>query len=260
MAGYRGGVTNVSAHRSPSVIARRILLGIVVGLLAAGIAVTVTQPGLATRATGLEAGIEQKIGVELALAGVYLEESGIPMPVPSEIGIGYLGQRVTVNPVALGATWFGLTLLIVLGSTNLFAASRRFGPALVHGRLGKALHLTPSGVARAQRWFQRWGPLAIGLSRYVPGLRWGMAVACGTLGVRYRTFWLSTVISASVWAGGLLTLGVTVGDGVGRVLAEHAWMGLLLPLPAVAVVTAGLIRLIIIKGPATNSRSVSPSV
>ena len=241
-------------------IARRIVLGIVVGLLAAAVAVAVTQPRLATRVTGLEVGIQQKIGVELAVAGVYLEESGIPMPVPSEVGIGYLGQRVTVNPLALGATWFGLTLLIVLGSTNLFAASRRFGPALVDGRLGKALHLTPSGVARAQRWFQRWGPLAIGLSRYVPGLRWGMAVACGTLGVRYRTFWWSTAISASVWAAALLTLGVTVGDGIARLIAEHAWVGLLLPLPAVAVVTAGLIRLIIIKGPATNSRSVSPSV
>ncbi len=241
-------------------IARRILFGIVVGLLAAAVAVAVTQPRLATRVTALEVGIQQKIGVELAVAGVYLEESGIPMPVPSEVGIGYLGQRVTVNPLALGATWFGLTLLIVLGSTNLFAASRRFGPALVDGRLGKALHLTPSGVARAQRWFQRWGPLAIGLSRYVPGLRWGMAVACGTLGVPYRTFWWSTAISASIWAAALLTLGVTVGDGIARLIAEHAWMGLLLPLPAVAVVTAGLVRLVIIKGRATSSPSVSASV
>ena len=240
-------------------IARRILFATVVGLLAAGTAVAVTHPGLATREIALEAGIQQKIGVELAVAGVYLEESGIPMPVPSEVGIGYLGQRVTVSPVALGATWFGLTLLIVLGSTNLYAASRRFGPALLGGRLGRALHLTPSGVARAQRWLQRWGPLAIGLSRYLPGLRWGMAVACGTLGVGYRTFWLSTAISAAVWAGGLLTLGVTVGDAVGRVLGEHAWIGLLLPLPAVAVLSTGLVRLVI-TARATTSPSATPSI
>jgi hypothetical protein len=37
-------------------------------------------------------------------------------------------------------------------------------------------------------------------------------------------------------------------------------MGLLLPLPAVAVVTAALVRLVIIKDRATNSPSVSPSV
>ena len=86
------------------------------------------------------------------------------------------------------------------------------------------------------------------------------SVACGTLGVRYRTFWWSTAISASVWAAALLTLGVTVGDGIARLIAEHAWMGLLLPLPAVAVVTAGLVRLVIIKDRATNSPSVSASV
>ena len=196
--------------------------------------------------------------MELALAGIYLEETGIPMPMPSEVSIGYLGQRLNGNPLALVATWIGLTVLIVLGSTNLFAAARRFGPKLVRGRLGTALHLTPSGVARAQRWFDRWGPLAIGLSRYLPGLRWGMAVACGTIGgVSYRTFWLSTAISASIWAGGLLTLGVTMGDAVGRLIAGHAWIGLLLPLPATAVVVTGLIRLTVSRAAVSPSASAS---
>jgi membrane protein DedA with SNARE-associated domain len=259
MARYRGGVVNDPAHRPSSVIARRITLGIVLGVLLAGIAGVVAQPGFAGSVTALEAGIQEKIGVELAVAGIYLEESSIPMPVPSELAIGYLGKRLSANPLALAATWMGLTLLIVLGSTNLFAASRRFGPRLIEGRLGRALHLTPSGLGRAQRWFDRWGPLAIGVSRYIPGLRWGMAVACGTMRVNYRTFWLSTAISASIWAGGLLTLGFALGDAAGRVIAEHAWMGLLLPLPATAVVTAGFVRLVVIKGRATNSRSVSPS-
>ena len=164
---------------------------------------------------------------------------------PSEVSIGYLGQRLSGNPPALFASWLGLTALIVMGSTNLFAASRRFGPKLITGRIGTALHLTPSGVERAQRWFHRWGPLAIAVSRYVPGLRWAMAVACGTLGVSSRTFCLSTGISAAIWAGVLLTLGVTVGDAVGRLIIEHAWIGLLLPLPAAAVVTTGIVRLVL---------------
>src|SRR2546430_17082729 len=92
------------------VTARRIVLGIVVGLLAAAVAVAVTQPRLATRVTALEVGIQQKIGVEVAAAGGFLEESGIPMPVPPEVGIGDLGQLGTANPLALGPTWLGRTL------------------------------------------------------------------------------------------------------------------------------------------------------
>ena len=241
-------------------IARRVTVSLALGLIVAGGVALAAQPGLATRVMAAEAQVQQTVGVEFAIAGIYLEESGIPMPVPSEVSVGYLGQRVDGDLLELVAAWLGLTALIVLGSTNLFAASRRFGPKLVSGRIGAALHLTPSAIARAQRWFDRWGPLAIALSRYIPGLRWGMAVACGTLGVRYRTFWVSTAISALVWAGIFLTMGFTVGDAVGRVIAEHAWVGLLLPLPAVAVVTAGVARLVVIRGRATNSPSVSPSV
>jgi membrane protein DedA with SNARE-associated domain len=224
-------------------------------VLAAGFIVAVTHPDLAIGVVQAENAIQHRIGVEIAIAGIYLEESGLPMPVPSEVSIGYLGQRLSTNPLALFATWLGLTALIVLGSTNLFLVSRKFGPRVITGRIGAALHLTPSRVARAQSWFVRWGPLAIGVSRYVPGLRWAMAVACGSLGVGYRTFWFSTAISAAIWAAAMLTLGVTVGDAVGRAIIDHAWIGLLLPLPAAAVLTTGLIRLLVRRRAATSFRA-----
>jgi membrane protein DedA with SNARE-associated domain len=214
-------------------------------VLAAAVIVAVTQADLANSAVAAEDAIQQQVGVEIAVAGIYLEESGLPMPVPSEVSVGYLGQRLGNNPVALFATWLGLTALIVLGSTNLFLASRRFGQRFITGRIGAALHLTPSRIARAQSWFGRWGPLAIAVSRYVPGLRWGMAVACGVLGVGYRTFWFSTAMSAAIWAGLMLTLGVTLGDAVGNMIMTHAWIGLLLPLPAATVLTTALVRVLV---------------
>jgi membrane protein DedA with SNARE-associated domain len=224
---------------------RRFSLGLALGVLAIGLIVAVTHPDLANGVVALENRIQHQSGVQIAIAGIYLEESGLPMPVPSEVSVGYLGQRLTANPLALLASWLGLTVLIVLGSTNLFLASRRFGQRLLTGRLGTMLHLTPSRVARAQSWFGRWGPLAIGVSRYVPGLRWAMAAACGILGVGYRTFWFSTAISAALWAAVMLTLGVTVGDAVGQTIMAHAWIGLLLPLPAATVLTTGLVRLFV---------------
>jgi membrane protein DedA with SNARE-associated domain len=224
-------------------------------VLAAGFIVAVTNPDLAIGVVQAENAIQHRIGVEIAIAGIYLEESGLPMPVPSEVSIGYLGQRLSDSPLLLFAAWLGLTALIVLGSTNLFLVSRKFGRRLITGRTGAALHLTPSRVARAQSWFVRWGPLAIGVSRYVPGLRWAMAVACGSLGVGYRTFWFSTAISAAIWAGVMLTLGVTVGDAVGRAIIDHAWIGLLLPLPAAAVLTTGLIRVLVRRRAATSFRA-----
>jgi membrane protein DedA with SNARE-associated domain len=203
---------------------------VTLAIIAVGVAVAVTHRTVVN------------IGAELAVAGVYLEESGVPMPVPSEVSVGYLGQRLGAHPWALAGAWVGLTTLVALGATNLFAISRRWGPRLVTGRIGTVLHLTPDRLARAQRWVRRWGPLAIVASRYVPGLRWAIAVACGTLGVEYRTFWISSAISASVWVGGLLVLGVTAGDAVAGLLATHPWMVLFLPVPAATVIGSQLIR------------------
>lgn len=177
----------------------------------------------------------------------------MPMPVPSEVSIAYLGRRVSRNPLALFATWLGLTALIVSGSTSLFAVSRRWGPGFITGRMGTTLQLTPDRIERARRWVRRWGPLAIGLARYVPGLRWAMAVACGMLGASYRTFWLSTAVSASIWAGLLLTLGVTIGDAVGRLINTHAWIGLMLPVPAAMVVTTAGVRFVLQSRAAASS-------
>ena len=222
---------------------KRIAIGMTVGIVLTGGWLAMTHPAAAGNVTATENQIQQKAGQEIAVAGIYLEESGVPMPVPSEVSIGYLGERAGHNPLALVATWLSLTGLIVLGATNVFAASRRFGPRLVTGRLGRALHLTPERVERAQQWFHRWGPLAIIVSRYVPGLRWAMAVACGSLRVPYRTFWASTTISAAIWSGLLLTAGVTFGDAIGAFAMAHAWIGVLLPLPAAMVLSTLLVRI-----------------
>jgi membrane protein DedA with SNARE-associated domain len=228
------------------------LLALALGISA--LAIIATRPAVASSVATTVTHIQAHLGPGLAMTGIYLEETGIPMPVPSEINIGYLGKRVGGNPVGLIAAWLGLTALVVLGATNLFAASRRWGPRLAAGRIGAILHLTPERMQRAQRWFRRWGPLAIVISRYVPGLRWAMAVACGTLGVSYPTFWLSTAIAASVWVGGLLVLGVTIGGSVGDVIAQHPWVILLLPLPASVVIVTAALRTAFVR------KSVSDSV
>lgn len=215
----------------------RVATAALVALFVAALFVAAQDHAFTNAVAAAEGRVLACCGVELAALGPYLEESGVPMPVPAEVSIAYLGQRASGSPLWLAAAWAGLTALVVLGATNLFAVSRHWGRRLVSGRLGAALHLTPSRLARAERWFARWGPLAIAVSRYVPGLRFPMAVVCGTLGVSYRAFWISSAISASAWVACFLLLGVTFGDAVGAVLARHPWIGLALPLPAAAVLT-----------------------
>ena len=62
---------------------------------------------------------------------LYIEESGIPLPAPGDVFVMYVGTRVPHNFVAWISAWLGLILAVVLGATNLFLLSRRFGRNLV---------------------------------------------------------------------------------------------------------------------------------
>src|SRR5690349_23794687 len=61
---------------------RRTCIGLALGMLAASLIVAATRADIARGVVEMENGVQQRIGVEIAVAGIYLEESGLPMPVP----------------------------------------------------------------------------------------------------------------------------------------------------------------------------------
>src|SRR5207245_8297585 len=113
------------------------------------------------------------------------EESGVPLPAPGDVFVLYVGAHVPRNLVAWVSAWLGLILAVVLGATNLFFISRRFGRKLVESNFSEAIHLSPERLARAERWFDQYGVLAIIFGRHIPGFRVPITVAAGIFRIRY---------------------------------------------------------------------------
>src|SRR5207245_8742413 len=102
-----------------------------------------------------------RFGVPGSLGLLYIEESGVPLPVPGDVYVLYLGHAAAGSVVKWIAAWLAIIVVVVAGSSNLFLISRRWGERLLRGRLGVFLHVDAAMVARAERWLGRWGPIGI---------------------------------------------------------------------------------------------------
>ena len=176
---------------------------------------------------------------------LYIEESGVPMVVPGDFVVMWVGHHVPREIAAWAGAWVGLVAAVVLGSTNLYLVSRKWGRQLLDHRLGRILHLTPERMARAEGWFDRWGAWALIFGRHVFGLRMPLTVAAGIFKLPYPVFALSVAVSAGVWIAMFLFLGVTLGGHVAQFLRVYRQaivpIGLAVLVVAVLVVAARLL-------------------
>jgi membrane protein DedA with SNARE-associated domain len=156
-------------------------------------------------------------------AFLYIEESGVPLPAPGDVFVMYVGVHIPHTIWAWLAAWLGLILVVVLGATNLYFLSRRFGTRLVHSQFAEYVHLSPERLETAERWFRKYGVLAIIFGRHIPGFRVPITIASGVFEVPYRVFAPSVAVSTAIWAGVMLTLGITVGPHLAVLLNAHGW-------------------------------------
>lgn len=238
----RRAVAAIAAQR------RRWTVGALVATAAALLFFAVLEgdlPELFRDGTYFVGHILRHFGPTAAFGLLYLEESGVPMPMPGDVFVMYVGHHNAHPLLLLLAAWLGLIAVVVLGATNLYFISRRWGRALVEHRLAKVLHLTPAQIEKAERWFGKWGVWTLVFGRHIPGLRVPLTVAAGIFRVRYRVFIASVAISTAVWAGFFITLGAVFGGRIGHLLRLHREGYIILP--AIIVIAFCTYLLILIR-------------
>ncbi len=134
---------------------------------------------------------------------ILIEEAGIPLPIPGDIFIASVAALPNSNYIMIIST---VVIATLIGSTILFALSRKFGHVLVL-KFGKIIRLTPEKIKKVEKWFEKYGGWAIVIGRLIPGLRIITPVVAGTFEVNYKTFWLYTTIAAFIWANIYFAIG-----------------------------------------------------
>lgn len=143
---------------------------------------------------------------------IFIEEAGLPLPLPGDILVMYMGYRLHAGD--LSALWsLPLTSLAVAGgSSTLYMVALKVGhPLLV--KYGRFLKLTPEKVAEAEKRIMKFGPWAIILGRLVPGLRTPTSLVSGLLTIPYPVFVSATSTAAIIWTIFYFALGYLFGEG-----------------------------------------------
>jgi membrane protein DedA with SNARE-associated domain len=84
-------------------------------------------------------------------------------------------------------------------------------------RRGRLFHVTPVRLARAHRWFERFGRVAVPVGFMTPGIRSFVAIPAGIARMPLVRFLVLALIGIAVFCFGLAGIGWAVGSSYGSV-------------------------------------------
>jgi membrane protein DedA with SNARE-associated domain len=144
------------------------------------------------------------------------ESAGVP--VPGEITL-LLASFLAYSEHRLHIDW-----IIVVGTGaatlggNLGYALGQYGGRPLLDRYQQIFRIRPATLERGEKIFERYGSVAIFLSRFIFGMRVFAGPLAGVLRMRWRAFTLFNFLGAAAW--------VTLMAGVGYLFGQH-WRNLM---------------------------------
>jgi membrane-associated protein len=109
--------------------------------------------------------------------------------------------------------WLAIPLVILCafaGSQIGFATGHAVGPVLFERR--HTWIFNPTFVAKAHGYFEKYGPRAIILARFVPIVRALVPMLAGISKMDRRTFLVYNILGATIWVTGLVGIGFLLGE------------------------------------------------
>jgi len=125
------------------------------------------------------------------------------------------GHRIDSGGWAFVTMALAGTLGYVAGSIVGWWIGRRGGRPFVE-RHGRALHLGPERLERAERWFDRHDRWAVLLGRITPVVRSFVSIPAGVFEMPFWPYLWLTAIGSAIWAFALAGIGYAFGSNYER--------------------------------------------
>ncbi|PVE59172.1 alkaline phosphatase [Arthrobacter sp. TPD3018] len=146
------------------------------------------------------------VGIAILMA---IESACIPLP--SEIIMPFAGYLVSTGRFDLYLAATAGAIGCNLGSIVAYEIGKRGGRPVAE-RWGRYLLIGPGELDAADRFFARWGSIAVLIGRLLPVIRSFIAFPAGVARMRLVPFHVYTFIGSWPWCFGLAWVGMKLGD------------------------------------------------
>lgn len=149
----------------------------------------------------------------LACAFVFLETGVVVLsflPGDSLLFTVGLFTATGIIDIPIWITCLMLFAFAFAGDQMGFMLGRKLGPAIF--KREKSRFFNPENVARTHAFFEKHGPKAIVIARFLPVIRGFVPAAAGVGHMRYRHFVAYNAIGALLWGVGVTLLGFYLGQ------------------------------------------------
>ena len=150
---------------------------------------------------------------KLGLPGIFVlmvAESAC-IPIPSEATMLFAGFNVSNGEYPLWAVVAVGTVANVVGSWIAYAVGY-YGRVDILEKHGKKLHIKPSHLAWADRWFEKYGSWTVFLTRMLPIIRTFISLPAGVARMPFWRFTALTTLGCIPWIFMLAFIGQQAGD------------------------------------------------
>jgi membrane protein DedA with SNARE-associated domain len=128
----------------------------------------------------------------------------ISLIVPATVILFGVGGMVGASKIEFGAIWIAAALGAVAGDWLAYDLALRFKGMIAHWW---PLARDPGLLIRGAVFFKRWGMLAVIVGRFFGPLRAAVPITAGLCGMSWLKFQIANVVSAIIWAAGILAPG-----------------------------------------------------
>ena len=129
----------------------------------------------------------------------------------------FAGQNVTFFGVEISSGLWAYVAMALAGTVGyLLGAIGGWAIGLYGGRpllerRGRWFHLSGARLARAERWFERWGNLAVLVGRLTPVVRSFNSIPAGVFRMPLGRYSILTLIGSAIWCFALAGVGWGLG-------------------------------------------------